>query len=189
MTLNATPLNSAPLNAPGTTEAGGAFYDSWYRTVRSHQGIVAPGVAVHVYNAVDRNNPESEDNTPATLYADAAGEQSLDNPFTTGSDGVALFHAAAGFYHVKFVQGADVLWLKNQPLGDMKAQSADAVDLLSGALAGVDFTSAAALVHGLLASYDFRALPDCADDTEAAAAGVSAGALYRTGNNIKTRLT
>jgi len=189
MTLNAYPLNSQTTNAPSGGRRWGVneSLDLWQKTVRTAQGPVQTGVTVTVYNAVNRADGADPANTVATVYADLT-ETAQDNPFVTGADGVASFYAPAGFYHVHLQKGAEEVWLLNQPLGNLKAQSRDAVDIPSGTLAGVQFSNASELVARLLESYNFSVLGDYLDDSAAASAGVPVGGLYRTGSTLKTRV-
>jgi len=166
MTLNASPLNSTPLNGVQAQETSGVFLDKWLKYIRSDTGIAQDAVTVTVYNAVDRTNPQSGDNTLADLFSDVLGGASITNPLVTVADGKVLFYAAPGFYHIKLTKNAETTWLANEPIGTLKGVSPET----------------------LLGKLDFSVLPEAADDTAAEAEGVEIGRLYRTGSTIKTRI-
>ena len=188
MAINQSAINTTAINATLQTAGQVEYYDHFYRAIRSSTGTVREAVSVTVYNAVNRTDPASGDNSVATIYSDPEGATSISNPLTTGADGIIDFYAPPGFYHLLLEDGSETVWVANQPLGNIKGQSREGVDITAGFLAGVAFTDAQELIAGLLSAFDFSTLGDYADDTAAAAGGVEIGALYRTGSTIKTRI-
>lgn len=67
------------------------------RTVVDNAGNIIAGATVTVTN--------ESTGLPASIYSDRAGTAALSNPFTTGSDGLARFYAAAGEYRIQATNG------------------------------------------------------------------------------------
>jgi hypothetical protein len=82
----------------------------WQATITDARGNVVPGASVEVRR-------ESAGMPLAALYSDRDGTTPLGNPFTTGSDGAAAFHAAGGAFQIVATAGAFSRTWRYVPVG------------------------------------------------------------------------